>query len=50
MLIGIKWKSTSLSGWEYFIVWELLGLSPMYANCVYLIYYYFDNILESVEW
>ena len=28
------WKSTSLNGWEYFIVWKDLGLSPMYANCV----------------
>jgi len=27
-------NSTSLNGWEYFIVWEDLGSSPMYANCV----------------
>ena len=27
-------KSTSLSGWEYLIVWKDLGLSPMYAICV----------------
>ena len=30
------WKSTNLSGWEYFIVWEDLGSSPMYALCVNL--------------
>jgi len=32
------------------IEWEDLGLSPMYANCVYLIYYYFDNIFVTSEW
>jgi len=26
------WKSTSLNGWEYLVVWEDLGSSPMYAN------------------
>ena len=25
------WKSSSLNGWEYFIVWEDLDLSLMYA-------------------
>jgi len=34
------WKSTSSNGWEYLIVWEDLGLSPMYAIVCYLIYYY----------
>jgi len=28
------WQSTSSSGWEYFIMWEDLGSSPMYAICV----------------
>ena len=28
------WKSTSLNGWEYFIVWKDLGSSPTYANYV----------------
>jgi len=28
------WKSTNSCGWEYFIVWEDLGSSPMFANCV----------------
>jgi len=27
-------KSTSSSGWEYLIVWEDLGSSPVYAFCV----------------
>jgi len=27
----MMWKSTSSYGWEYLIVWEDLGLSPMYA-------------------
>jgi len=25
------WKSTSLNGWQYLVIWEELGLSPMYA-------------------
>jgi len=25
------WKSISLSGWKYLIVWEDLGSSPKYA-------------------
>jgi len=33
-VIGMMWKSTSSNGWEYFIVWEDLGLSPMYVNSV----------------
>jgi len=36
ILIGMTWKSTSSSGWEYFIVWEDLGSSLMYANMCYL--------------
>jgi len=28
------WKSASLNGWEYLIVWEDLGSSPKYAICV----------------
>jgi len=32
----MTWKSTSSSGWKYLIVWEDLGLSPRYANIVYL--------------
>jgi len=31
MLIRMMWKSTSSNGWEYLIVWEDLGLSPMYV-------------------
>jgi len=31
----VKWKSTSSSGWEYLIVWEDLGSSPMYAIVCY---------------
>jgi len=30
------WKSTSLSGWEYLIVWEDLGSSPMYV--IYMLF------------
>jgi len=30
----VMWKSASSNGWEYFIVWEDFGLSPMYAICV----------------
>jgi len=44
------WKSASLNGWEYLIVSEDLGLSPMYAYCVYLIYFYFKNMLDHVDW
>jgi len=39
MLIVVTWNSTSSSGWEYLIVWEDLGLSPMYAN-IMLFYFY----------
>jgi len=46
----VMWKSISSSGWKYFIVWEDLGLILMYVNCVYLIYYYFDNIIVTSEW
>jgi len=28
------WKSIGSNGWEYLIVWEDLGLNPMYAYCV----------------
>ena len=31
-MVGMTWKSTGSSGWEYFIVCEDLGSSPMYAN------------------
>ena len=31
-MIDMTWKSTSSSGWEYFIMCEDLGSSPMYAN------------------
>ena len=34
------WKSTSLSDWEYLIVWEDLGSSP-----IYVIYVLFDLLL-----
>ena len=34
------WKSTSSNGWEYFIMWEDLGSSPMYVNYVLFICYY----------
>ena len=33
-VIGMTWKSTSSIGWEYLVVWEDLGSSPMYAICV----------------
>jgi len=32
----MTWKSASSYGWEYLIVWKDLGLSPIYANNVYL--------------
>ena len=34
MRIVMTWKSTSSNGWEYIIMWEDLGSSPMYANCM----------------
>jgi len=42
-----EWKSTSLNGWEYFIMWEDLGSSPMYANCMifYYVYYFQWDVL-----
>ena len=42
-------KSTSLSGWEFLIVWEDLGSSPMFANYVLLFYDLFLIICKSVE-
>ena len=39
----MTWKSTSSSGWEYFIVCEDLGSSPMYAN-----YVLFDLLLNLI--
>jgi len=44
----MMWKSTSSSGWEYLIVWEDLGSSPMYANCVLFNYYCFNNMFDHV--
>jgi len=42
------WKSTSLNGWEYFIVWKDLGSSPMCAIVCYLnylnYYFYYSNL------
>jgi len=46
----MTWKSTSSNGWEYLIMWEDLGLSSMYANCVLFICYYFNYLLIMVEW
>ena len=40
------WKSTSSSGWEYFIVWEDLGLSPMYAK----LYVIFNICIILMKW
>jgi len=41
----MTWKSTSLIGWKYLIVWKDLGSSSMYANCVLFICYYFKYML-----
>ena len=30
----LMWKIISLNGWKYLIVWDDLGSSLMYANCV----------------
>jgi len=32
----MTWKSTSSSDWEYLIVWQDLGLSPMYV--IYVVF------------
>jgi len=37
----MMWKSTSSNGWEYLVVWEDLGSSLMYVNCVLFNCYYF---------
>jgi len=31
------------------IMWEDLGLSPKYANCVLFIFYYFNNMNVHVN-
>jgi len=34
-MVSVTWKSIGSSGWEYFILCEDLGSSPMYVNfCV----------------
>jgi len=33
----MTWKSTSLSGWEYLMVWEDLGSSLLYVIFVLLL-------------
>ena len=44
----MTWKSTSSSGWEYFDLWEDLGLSSMYTICVLFNYYFFNNTIDHV--
>jgi len=39
-------KSTSSSGWEYFIVWEDLGSSLMYVIYLLLYFYICDLVVE----
>jgi len=46
----MTWKSINSSGWEYLIVWEDLGSSPMYAIlCVIklvLLLIYINYVME----
>ena len=44
----MTWKSTSSNGWEYLVVWDDLGLSPMYACYVLFICYILNGISDNV--
>jgi len=45
---GMMWKVLTQVVESTLIVWEDLGLSPMYAICVLFNYYCFNNTLEHV--
>jgi len=41
-------ESTSSSGWEYFVVWEDLGSSPMYA--IFMLFNLWISMLYIWMW
>ena len=45
----LAWKSTSLSGWEYFNCVRGLGFKSYVYNCVLFNYYCFNDMINHVS-